>query len=60
MAVHYNVGILPARPRKPKDKAAVEAGVRFAQSYILGRLRQRHLLLPGRMQRRDSAPPWSG
>jgi transposase len=39
MAVHYNVGILPARPRKPKDKAAVEAGVRFAQAYILGRLR---------------------
>ena len=39
MASHYNVGILPTRPRKPKDKAAVEAGVRFAQSYILGRLR---------------------
>jgi transposase len=39
MATHYNVGILPARPRKPKDKAAVEAGVRFAQYYILGRLR---------------------
>jgi transposase len=39
MAAHYNVGILPTRPRKPKDKAAVEAGVRFAQSYILGRLR---------------------
>lgn len=39
MAAHYGVGILPARPRKPKDKAKVEAGVRFAQSYILGRLR---------------------
>ena len=39
MAAHYNVGVVPARPRKPKDKAAVEAGVRFAQSYILGRLR---------------------
>ena len=39
MAAHYSVGVLPARPRKPKDKAAVEAGVRFAQSYILGRLR---------------------
>jgi transposase len=39
MAAHYSVGILPARPRKPKDKAAVEAGVRFAQAYILGRLR---------------------
>jgi transposase len=39
MATHYHVGILPTRPRKPKDKAAVEAGVRFAQYYILGRLR---------------------
>jgi transposase len=39
MAAYYEVGILPARPRKPKDKAKVEAGVRFAQSYILGRLR---------------------
>ncbi len=39
MAAHYDVGVLPARPRRPRDKAAVEAGVRFAQSYILGRLR---------------------
>lgn len=40
MAAHYGVGILPARPRRPRDKAKVEAGVRFAQSYILGRLRR--------------------
>jgi len=39
MAHHYGVGVLPARPRKPRDKAKVENGVRFAQSYILGRLR---------------------
>ena len=39
MAAHYEVGILPARPRKPRDTTKVEAGVRFAQSYILGRLR---------------------
>jgi transposase len=39
MAAHYGVCVLPARPRKPKDKGKVEAGVRFAQSYILGRLR---------------------
>ena len=39
MAAHYGVGILPARPKRPRDKAAVEAGVRFAQSYIVGRLR---------------------
>ena len=40
MASHYAVGVLPARPRKPRDKAKVEAGVRFAQTYILGRLRR--------------------
>lgn len=40
MASHYGIGILPARPRKPRDKAKVEAGVRFAQTYILGRLRR--------------------
>ena len=40
MALHYSVGILPARPRRPRDKAKVEAGVRFAQTYILGRLRR--------------------
>lgn len=39
MAEHYAVGILPARPYRPRDKAKVEAGVRFAQSCILGRLR---------------------
>jgi transposase len=39
MAAHYGVGVLPARPRKPRDKAKVEAGVRFVQTYILGRLR---------------------
>jgi transposase len=40
MAAHYGVGVLPARPGKPRDKAKVEAGVRFAQTYILGRLRR--------------------
>ena len=39
MAAYYGVGVLPARPRKPRDKAKVEAGVRFARTYVLGRLR---------------------
>ena len=39
MAAHYDVGVLPARPRRPRDKAKVETGVRVAQLYILGRLR---------------------
>jgi transposase len=38
MAAHYGVGVVPARPYRPRDKAKVEAGVRFAQTYILGRL----------------------
>ncbi len=40
MALHYGVGVLPARPRRPKDKAKVENGIRFAQTCILGRLRR--------------------
>jgi transposase len=38
MAAHYEVSILSARTGKPRDKAKVETGARFAQSYILGRL----------------------
>jgi transposase len=38
---HYNVAVLPARIRKPKDKAVVESNVGFCQRYILGRLRNR-------------------
>lgn len=38
-ARHYRTVIVPARPRKPKDKAKVEAGVRIAQMWILARLR---------------------
>lgn len=40
MAANYGVGSLAARPRRPRDKAKVEARVRFALGYILGRLRR--------------------
>lgn len=36
---HYRTAIVPARPRKPKDKAKVEAAVLVAQRWILARLR---------------------
>ena len=36
---HYSTTILPARPRKPRDKAKVEGGVLIAQRWILARLR---------------------
>jgi transposase len=38
-AAHYHTVVLPARPRKPRDKATVEAGVLVAQRWILARLR---------------------
>jgi transposase len=41
MAEHYDVAVLPARPRKPRDKAKVEAAVLVAQRWIIARLRNR-------------------
>ena len=41
MARHYGTTILPARPRKPRDKAKVEVAVQVAQRWILARLRNR-------------------
>jgi transposase len=42
-AEHYGTTIIPARPRKPRDKAKVEAAVQVAQRWILARLRhERH------------------
>lgn len=39
MAAHYDTAILPARPRKPRDKAKVEAAVLIMERWLLGRLR---------------------
>jgi transposase len=39
MAQHYGIAVVPARPRKPKDKAKVENGVLVAQRWILASLR---------------------
>ena len=41
MAQHYGTAVVPARPRKPKDKAKVEGGVLIAQRWILACLRNR-------------------
>ena len=41
MAAHYGMAVLPARPRKPRDKAKVEAGVLIVERWLLGRLRHR-------------------
>jgi len=41
LAEHYNTVVLPARVRRPKDKAKVEVGVQVVERWILARLRNR-------------------
>src|ERR1700751_2774454 len=38
MAAHYGTAILPARPRRPRDKAKVEQAVLMVQRWLLGGL----------------------
>jgi transposase len=38
-ARHYGTTVIPARPRKPRDKAKAEAAVQVVQRWILARLR---------------------
>ena len=44
MAEHYGTAIIPARPRKPKDKAYVEGSVGVVSTWILATLRNQQLL----------------
>lgn len=39
LGAHYSTAIMPARPRKPKDKAKAEVGVLIIERWILARLR---------------------
>jgi transposase len=39
MATHYAVAVMPARPRKPRDKAKVENAVLLAERWIVAALR---------------------
>lgn len=39
LARHYQTAIIPARPKKPRDKAKVEGAVLLVQRWILARLR---------------------
>jgi len=41
LAEHYGCAVLPARPRRPKDKAKVENAVLFAERRIFAALRNR-------------------
>jgi len=41
MAAHYGTAIIPARVRKPRDKAKAEVGVQVVERWILAALRNR-------------------
>jgi transposase len=41
MALHYDTAIVPARPKKPRDKAKVEQAVLLATRWIIAKLRNR-------------------
>ncbi len=41
MAEHFNAVVIPARVRKPRDKAKVEVGIQVVERWILARLRNR-------------------
>ena len=66
MAMHYGVGVVPARPYKPRDKAKVEFGVLLVERWIIAALRNRKFFsieelnqaireLRGRINQRHSA-----
>lgn len=38
LAVHYNTAVIPARVRRPRDKASVEVAVQIIQRHILDKL----------------------
>jgi transposase len=40
-AVHYGMGVVPARPYKPRDKAKAESGVQVVERWIVAALRNR-------------------
>lgn len=42
LAEHFGVAVIPARVRKPKDKAKVEVAVQVAERWIIAALRKHH------------------
>ena len=55
MAEHYGTVILPARIKKPRDKAKVETGVQIAERQILAALRDQRFFSVGAVEPGD--PP---
>lgn len=52
LATHCGTAILPARPRKPRDKAKVEVAVQVVERWILARLRNETFLSLAALNRR--------
>jgi len=51
MAQHYGTAVIPARVRKPRDKAKAEAGVLLAERWIIAVLRHRSFFSLGELNR---------
>lgn len=49
MATHYGTAILPARVRRPRDKAKAEVGVQIVSRWILARLRHQRFFSLGEL-----------
>jgi transposase len=49
LAEHYGTAIIPARIRKPRDKAKVETGVQIAERQLLAALRDRRFFSVGEL-----------
>ena len=50
LAEHYDMVVLPARVKRPRDKAKVENGVQFAERWILAALRNVRFLSFGQLR----------
>lgn len=51
MAAHYGTAVIPARVRKPKDKAKVESAVLIAERWIIAALRNHTFFSIGELNR---------
>ena len=49
LAEHYQTAVLPARIRRPRDKAKAEAGVQGIERWLLARLRHRRFFSLGEL-----------
>ncbi len=49
LASHYGTAVMPARPRRPRDKAKAEVGVQICERWILAALRHRTFFTLGEL-----------